>query len=126
MVWPGYYVMSLRESGSCVTSDKVDKLWERIVKSTHARIFGISEKVSTRDEISNRHVICVYNADNRSQEGVNRVRDGLGQLGVKRQTFIHIVAYIWKIADIFRLRVTIVDSIQVFPKFYMGYCRHFS
>ena len=68
-----------------VTSDKVDNLWEKIVRSTLAGTLGISAKVSTRDKknSSSRHVICVYTSDYRSMTDVNRVREGLRQLGVK-------------------------------------------
>jgi hypothetical protein len=68
-----------------VSSDKVDNLWGRIVKSTLAGTIGNSAKVSPRNEEdpASRHVICVYNADYRSMAEVNRVRDGLRQLGVK-------------------------------------------
>jgi hypothetical protein len=104
-----------------VSSDEVDNLWGRIVKSTLAGTLGISAKVSTRDEedARSRHVICVYNlnADYRSMADVNRVRDhdGLPRLGVKEldvnRTFIHIVAYIITIAGVFRHVVTILDRI---------------
>ena len=99
-----------------ISSDEVDNLWGRVVKSTLAGTLGISAKVSTRDEkdLDFRHVICVYNADYRSMAEVNRVRDGLRRLGVKEinQTFIHIIAsYIWTIAGVFHHRVTILDRI---------------
>ena len=70
-----------------VSSDKVDNLWGRIVKSILAGTIGNSAKVSTRDEKdpAYRHVICVYNADYRSMAEVNRVRDGLRRLGVKER-----------------------------------------
>lgn len=70
-----------------ILSDEVDNLWGRVVKSTLAGTLGISAKVSTRDEedLDFRHVICVYNADYRSMAEVNRVRDGLLQLGVKER-----------------------------------------
>jgi len=71
-----------------VTSDKVDNLWGRIVKSTLAGTLGTSAKVSPRDEGEDpayRHVICVYNSDYRSMAEVNRIRDGLRRLGVKER-----------------------------------------
>ena len=62
-----------------ISSDEVDNLWGRVVKSTLAGTLRISAKISTRDEedLDFRHVICVYNADYRSMVEVNRVRDGL-------------------------------------------------
>ena len=70
-----------------VSSDQVDSLWGRIVKSTLAGTMGTSAKVSPRDEENPnyRHVICVYNADYRSKAEVNRIRDGLRRLGVKER-----------------------------------------
>ena len=70
-----------------VSSDKVDNIWGRIVKSTLAGTIGTSAKVSPRDEEepSSKHVICVYNGDYRSMEEVNRVRDALRRLGVKER-----------------------------------------
>jgi Domain of unknown function (DUF1917) len=68
-----------------VSSDEVDSLWGRIVKATLAGTLGTSAKVSPRDEENFRHVICVYNADYRSMAEVNRVRDGLRRLGVKKR-----------------------------------------
>ena len=84
-----------------LSSDKVDNLWEQIVKSTLAGTLGISAKVSTRDEREDHpstHVICVYNADYRSTE-VTRVRDELRRLGVtesipyKPEIFTHCGIY---------------------------------
>jgi Domain of unknown function (DUF1917) len=70
-----------------VSSDEVDNLWERIVKSTLAGELGISAKVSTRDQedLPSTHVINVYNADYRSMEEVDRIRDRLRRLGVKER-----------------------------------------
>jgi hypothetical protein len=67
------------------SSDKVDNVWGRIVKSTLAGTLGIGTKVSTRDKNDprSRHVICVYNADYTSMADVYRVRDELWRLGVK-------------------------------------------
>jgi hypothetical protein len=68
-----------------VSSDKVDNIWGRIVKSTLAGTIGNSAKVSPRKEKdpASNHVICVYNDDYSSMAEVNRVRDGLRQLGVE-------------------------------------------
>ena len=70
-----------------VSSDKVDNLWGRIVKSTLAGTIGHSAKVSpcNKDDPASGHVICVYNADYRSIAEVNRVRDGLRRLGVRER-----------------------------------------
>jgi hypothetical protein len=67
-----------------VSSDEVDNLWERIAKSTLAGTLGDSAKVSPRGEedFEFKHVICVNNADYRSMDEVNRVRDELRRLGV--------------------------------------------
>ena len=65
-----------------VSSNGVDNLWERIVKSTIAGTLGMSAKVSTRKEEGSSHVICVYNSDYRAMAEVNRVRDELRRLGV--------------------------------------------
>ena len=84
-----------------LSSDKVDNLWEQIVKSTLAGTLGVSAKVSTRDEREDHpstHIICVYNADYRSTE-VTRVRDELRRLGVtesipyKPEIFTHCGIY---------------------------------
>ena len=71
-----------------VSSDKVDNLWGRIVKSTLAGTISHSAKVSPRneDDPASGHVICVYNADYKSIAEVNRVRGGLRRLGVKERT----------------------------------------
>ena len=65
-----------------VSPDEVDNLWGQIVESTLAGTIGSSATVSTRKEGHPRHLICVSNADYRSVEEVNRVRDELRQLGV--------------------------------------------
>ena len=77
-------------------------------------------KVSTRSEEDpdSKHVICVNNADYRSIDEVNRVRDELRRLGVTQriayinQTFISIVAYIRRIAGEFGLRAITFDRKQ--------------
>ena len=72
-----------------VSSDEVDNLWGRILKSTLAGTLGNCARVSTRNKKDHRssHVIYIYNADYRSIEEVNRVRDGLRELGVKDRIF---------------------------------------
>ena len=70
-----------------VSSDEVDSLWERIVKSTLSGTLGISAKVSTRDkkDVPSTHVISVYNADYGSLADVYRVRGELRRLGVEER-----------------------------------------
>ena len=70
-----------------VSSDEVDDLWERVVKSTLSGTLGVSAKVSGRDkeDVPSMHVISVYNADYRSLADVYRVRDELRRLGVERR-----------------------------------------
>ena len=70
-----------------ISSDEVDNLWERIAKSTLSGTLGNSAKVSTRSEEDpdSKHVICVNNADYRSIDEVNRVRDELRRLGVTQR-----------------------------------------
>ena len=67
------------------TSDKVDNVWARIVKATLAGTLGTAAKVSphNKEDPAHKHVICVYNADYRSETEVNKVRDGLWRLGMK-------------------------------------------
>ena len=103
-----------------ISSDEVDNLLERIAKSTLSGTLGNSAKVSTHSEEDpdSKHVICVNNADYRSIDEVNRVRDELRRLGVTQriayinQTFISIVAYIRRIAGEFGLRAITFDRKQ--------------
>ena len=61
---------------------QIDFLWSRIAKETYRGKLGISSKVSPRDD-SGSHVICIHTRDYTDETDVERVRNGLRQLGVR-------------------------------------------
>ena len=68
------------------TPDSVDKLWERIVKTTLAGALGDRARVSTGylPAAFPKHVIWIYNTDYRSEAEVMGIRTALWQLGVTK------------------------------------------
>jgi hypothetical protein len=65
------------------TSSEIDSLWSRIASATHAGKLGDFTKVSPRDDSLNSHLICVFTRDYTDRNDVDKVRNGLRQLGVK-------------------------------------------
>ncbi|KAG6862115.1 hypothetical protein C0995_005927 [Termitomyces sp. Mi166 len=65
--------------------DKVDALWSRIARSTHAGTLGTEAKVLPSDESSDdrRHVIRISTKDYTDFQDVKRVRESLRRLGIK-------------------------------------------
>lgn len=91
----------------------VNEVWSTIAEATVADRLGPSAKVSTVEQDSDQHVICVYSADFTDRNDVMRIRDELRKFGhdhrltYKADIYTHLNVYA---GNKFNIKPTVYSS----------------